>query len=533
MKSIRAITLGAGLLVAAGCQDLTEVPKDFVAPENFYQNEGDAIAAVNSVYASFVNLQSPFSSNDYLGREGVMLIEYPAVYVTSRLSAGNERSQMGTFSPQFTTSHNYIDHTWRAAYAGINRANAVIARVPAIDMDETRKAQIVGEATFLRALHYYFLASLFGGVPLKLEETTAETAEQLTARASAAETWAQIAKDLTEAAAALPASWPSSNYGRVTKNAAYALLGKAYLQSAATVPTPGDYQKAIDAFRQVSGASLAADYASLFNGTNERSPEILFSFQHVRVDGAGGRLTEWFSPKCSPEVWPAGGQNQFQAERPFYDSYETGDVRKDGTWMTSWIGLGRTMAWEWTSGIEKNNKYCSTGPVPRKYVDWGSPDAGSDGIDYVIIRYADVLMGLAEGINEVSGPAGEAYGYVNQIRARAGLDPLTTGLSKEDFRNALFVERDREFALEFQGVMNIRRNWEFAKARIEANMKLARSTSGGGIDINKKPFTSSVEKCTVSDKAVCYTPIDDKWKLYPIPAKARLLNPNLAQNSGW
>ena len=124
-------------------------------------------------------------------------------------------------------------------------------------------------------MHYYYLAGLFGGVPQKLEETRTIDNPPLP-RATAEATWSQIFTDLSEAAAGLPASWPSSDYGRATSGAAYALLGKAYLQSAATTNTPAHYTEALEAFRQIQGDySLDPDYASLFTGNNERSPEIL------------------------------------------------------------------------------------------------------------------------------------------------------------------------------------------------------------------------------------------------------------------
>ena len=528
-KRFRAVALTAALL-AAGCLDLNEVPSDFVAPENFYKNQADAIAAVNSVYASFINLQV-FSSNNYVGRNFWMLVEYPTEYVTSRLSATNERSLIGTFHTQFNSSHNYLIFYWQAAYAGINRANAVIERVPAIEMDETRKNQVIAEAKFLRALHYYWLAGMFGGVPLKLTETKAIDEEPLP-RATAAETWAQIAKDLTEAATALPNSWPGSDFGRATKGAALTLLGKSYMQSAATVPElrPANFNKAIEAFRQVQalGYGLAPNYGSLFDGTNERSNEIIFSFQNIRVDGYGGHKTEWFSPITAPPVWPAGAQNQFQAERPFYESYAANDQRKAATWLTSFTNAGKTVTWAWTSGIQTSANYGSTGPVPRKFVDWGSADSGSDGIDYVILRYADVLLSLAEAINETGGPTAEAYGFVDQVRQRAGLAGLPTGLSQAQFKDAVFLERKYELALELHGVFDMRRHWPWAKARVEAQMLLARPVSQGGQNINASPFNSSVEKFNA-------TPIPDKWRLYPIPARAIELNPAMAgqQNPGW
>src|SRR5688500_403431 len=88
------IALCAALVAASGCNDdfLTEEPSDFVAPEQFYRNEGDAIAAVNAAYATFIVLQSPFSTNDYVGRNFWMVAEYPTEVVTTRLSRDNERS---------------------------------------------------------------------------------------------------------------------------------------------------------------------------------------------------------------------------------------------------------------------------------------------------------------------------------------------------------------------------------------------------------------------------------------------------------
>ncbi len=524
-----AITAALLPLVAglSACDDdfLTEKPSDFVSPVNFYQNSADAVAAVNAAYATFVTV--PGIGNDsYLGRNFEMLVEYPTEVTTSRLSAANERSMIGNFHPQFTSVHPYLQGVWQAAYAGINRANAVIERVPGITMDETRKAQIVGEAKFLRALHYYWLAGLFGGVPIKLTETQG-IEEAPVPRSTVEQTWAQVAKDLTEAAAALPNAWGGSDFGRATKGAALALLGKAYLQSAATVPSlAANAQRAVDTFRQVTaigGYSLDANYASLFDGTNERSPEVVWSIQNVRVAGYGGRLTQWFVPLPTSAIF-SSQQNQFQAERPFYDSYNAADIRKAGTWLTSYTKPnGSTVTWTWTTTtITTAANYGSTGPSPRKYVDTGAPQGGAEGIDYLVLRYADVLLSQAEAQNEVTGPTAEAYALVNQVRARARVPNLTAGLSKQAFKDSLYVERRYEFAMELNGVFDMRRDWAFAKSRVEAN--LAQATT-----LNRSPFTSSVEK-PASTTALR---IDDKWQLYPIPARMCELNPTLTQNPGW
>lgn len=522
---IRALALLTAFAGVTACSDdfLSEVPSDFVAPENFYRNQSDALSALTSAYATFIDLPSPLGNADYLGRNLSMLIEYPTEITTSRLSAANERSLIGNYHTQFNSSHPYLETVWQAAYFGINRANTVIARVPGIaDMDATRRDQVVGEAKFLRAVHYYFLAGLFGGVPLKLEPTTSLENANLP-RATAKDTYAQIAKDLTEAAAVLPQSWPSSDFGRATKGAALTLLAKSYLQAAATgASDAGDYAKAVTTFKTVQGLgySLDQNYASLFDATNERSSEIIWSIQNVRVPGAGGYLSQWFAPVTSPQAYQNIGQNQFQAERPFFESYNPTDIRKAGTWNLTLSYSGRNITWSYTtSGITGTGQYGSTGPTPRKYLDWGAPANGAEAPDFVLLRYADVLLGLAEAVNASSGPNAEAYAAINQVRTRAKIPNLTAGLTQAQFRDSVSLERRYEFAMEMHGVFDNRRNWTWAKARVEANMAQIST-------LNRSPFTSSVEKFDAR-------PIPDKWKLYPIPAHACELNPELVQNPGW
>src|SRR5215213_1365438 len=163
-----ALAIAAALsLTTTACNDeafLTEQPIDFVGPANFYRNSDDALAAVNGVYAGFVNT----SSSNYYGGLFVMLVEFPTEMMTPYLSAGNERSQVDNYA--FTPSHNYIYHAWQHAYAAVNRANSVIDRVPAVAMDTVLRKRIVGEARFLRALNYFNLVRLFGGVPVYASE---------------------------------------------------------------------------------------------------------------------------------------------------------------------------------------------------------------------------------------------------------------------------------------------------------------------------------------------------------------------------
>src|SRR3954464_523504 len=144
-----AAALGVTALVLA-CNDkkfLTEQPFDFIGPTNFYHNAGDAVAAINGVYADFINS----TGDNYYGRNFVMLVEHTTEMWTSRLSATNERSQPDVYA--IPVNHAYVQSVWSSAFDAINRANSVLDHVPSIAMDDALKNRIIAEAKFLRATH--------------------------------------------------------------------------------------------------------------------------------------------------------------------------------------------------------------------------------------------------------------------------------------------------------------------------------------------------------------------------------------------
>ncbi len=534
-----ASAAAAGMLMLGACSDdfLTEVPVDFVSPANFYNNAGDALAATNAAYATFVSLPSPLSNDGYYGRNFYMIVEYPTEYVTNRLSAGNERSLFDAYSPGLNATHPYLQTVWQSAYAGINRANSVIDRVPTVSMDTTLRKRLVGEAKFLRAVHYYNLVGLFGGVPIRLHETLGLD-ELQTPRSSADSTYQLILKDLEDAIVVLPeqSTYASTDFGRASKGAAKTMLAKAHLQAAATGAPSGSYARAAALLREVVASgqyALDANYGSLFDGTNERSKEIIFSLQHVRVEGAGGRLNQWFAPapRSGTPIVP-GALTHFSVEWPFLQSYNSADVRRDATWLMSFQQDGKTVTFPLvlpTAAADRvtlNNLYGGQtgGPTAKKYIDFGAAE-GAEGIDYILLRYADVQLMLAEAIVGAGAVTQEAYDAVDAVRVRAKVPKLVTGLAATAFRDSVFVQRRFELALEGHGVFDNRRNWSWARSRVEANMALTGST---GVGINRNTFTSLVPKLNSA-------PLNDKFRLYPIPNRAIELNKSLAgkQNPGW
>jgi hypothetical protein len=168
------------------------------------------------------------------------------------------------------------------------------------------------------------------------------------------------------------------------------------------------------------------------------------------------------------------------------------------------------------------------GPAFKKYMDPQATTGAGDENDMILLRYADVLLMLAEAINEASGPTAEAYAAVNAVRNRAGLANLPTGLSQAQFRDAVHLERRYELILEGHTYFDMQRNWAWSKARVEAHLKMALPVARGGQNLNASPWQNSVPKIGLSGGVV-----EDKYRFFPIPTAARQTNRELTQNPGW
>ncbi len=536
-KSVRALAV-LGALAAAACDDhLTEVPYSFVAPENFYRNADDALAALAGAYDGFQADVDALGIGDteYYGRHFWMLTDYPTETMTLRLGATNERTDADVFTVD--PAHTYIIGVWQAAFHAVNRGNAVIDNVPGIaGMDAALRDRIVAEARFLRAYHYFNLVRLFGDVPLYLTETSS-LEELQRPRSPQAEVYAAIISDLEAAVPLLPARYTGNNVGRVTSGAARALLAKVNLQygavgggGAAAFTAAEQWAREVVASAQYQ---LLPSYASVFSQTNENNAEVIFDIQNTRADGAGGHMCDQYAPRPLPSQsdfpWCDSQNPSFGVEWPFYYSYHPDDTRRAATWLLSYTKKsGATVTWDSTQAAV--DAYGHFAPVPHKYIDKtpGSQD-GAEEPNFILIRYADVLLSLAEAINENAGPTEEARGLVNQVRRRAGAPEIPAGLGKQQMKDAIFLERRYEFAGEGHGHFDSQRSWAWAAARIEEfSTNEARAfwnrprPSGCSSCI---PRNSSVPKITLD--------LDDHHRFYPIPSEAIAVNPQLTQNPGY
>jgi tetratricopeptide (TPR) repeat protein len=251
-----------------GCYDLDTYPGDTLGESLFWKTEDHVKQALVGVY------QLMRQDNAY-GRQFVFdhMGDIAYGYDLWNLQYGNYTDRTGD-----------IQNKWQTMYEGVQRANGFIRQVSGLDfLSDEAKTEYVAEAKFLRALYYFTLLDLFGGVPYYDEtvNVNAEYADMKKPRSSADEIRSHIISDLDEAVARLAVTRPEAEYGRATKGAAYALRGKVYLYA-------GDWKKAIADFEEIVynrsnnyGYALDADYARIFKLYNgAKSSEMIFAIQN-------------------------------------------------------------------------------------------------------------------------------------------------------------------------------------------------------------------------------------------------------------
>ena len=494
----RLVAVGL-LLAVAGCDVFETEPDGQLTVESAYNDVPGAVSAVNGVY-------TPNLSNDLYDQNFVHLLDEASDDAWGW--AGNSLANYY----QYTPGSGGPTGAWRAAYAGITRANTLLDRLPEInarnDQERRLKGYVEGQARFLRAFYYFHLVRLYGDVPLLLSELESPAGAAVP-RAPTAEVYAQIEADLQ---AALPLLVPvgdlngSSGFerGRVTRGAAQALLAKAYL-------TVERWQEAADAAAAVMGGpyALLPVYADNFAGRNENSAESVFEVQFA--PGAGGdvgsNLSRFLAP---PALYGGGGSEQIFATDNRLDylpnvpatgnglvqAYEEGDVRFDTTF--SRYGQARSIFGGPQPYELATTKYFVPPPVA----------SGQSGANVPVFRFAEVLLIRAEALAQL-GQLGEAKALADRVRARAGLDPLPDGLDQGALLQAIYKERRTELAFEFKRFYDLNR-WGVLSERLAA------------------------QGVTVPAGTVTPHPITGKPQfLYPVPDQEILTNSNLTQNPGY
>lgn len=504
-KTIFSILLATSTLLC-GCNFLERTPFDKVDP-SVEVTDDVAIAMANACYRT---LQS---SNMYNQRLWTLDI----VAGNSNVGAGGGTDGLETVqAANFTTlsDNGMALYMWRSPWVGIGQCNILIESMErASGLSKAVRDQCLGEALFLRAHYYFILVRLYGAVPTRLKpyEPGTDTAIE---RDKIENNYANIIADLKRAAALLPEKrdYALRDLGRATRDACQTMLADVYLTLAGhnmsiNGMTRDDYYEAVVTLcNEVAdmGYDLeACAYADNFNPTIHNGAESIFEVQFSgdkEYDFWGNNpqsswLSAFMGPRNSDFVAGSYGWNQPTAE--FVSQYESGDLRKDVT-----IFYEGCPTWD-PDGVNKEYKasYSNTGFNVRKFCvpKSVSPDFNTSPANFVVYRFADVLLMKAEALNEIR--PNEAYGSINTVRRRAGLSNLV-GLSQAEMREAIIHERRIELA--FEG-----HRW-FDMIRI----------NDGEYAVN---FLHSIGKTNATKDRL----------LFPIPQTERDANPLMGQNPGY
>lgn len=439
-KSIKIKFVLVALLVVSfgtGCKKdfLNTEPTGTVLEGNYYKTQQDAIYATNAIYNILRSWEVHVFA--YIGLTDIISDD------ADKGSTPDDAlflKEIDDFA--FSSSNTAPTAVWKGYYRGIQRANQVITRVPAISMDETLKNRLVGEAKFLRAHFYFNLVQWFGDIPLITRPL--ELSELKQARVPAAQVYEQIIQDLKDAVDVLPlksAYNKDTDLGRATKGAAQGMLAKVYL-------TMGDFPNALQYSLEVINSNqydLYPDYAKLFREEAENGVESLFEVQATANEqGNGGtQYNEVQGVRGTPNL----GWGFNRPSDDLIKSYESGDPRRTATIIYEGEVLPDGSTVVQPNPAAPNSRYNKKAWVPTHT---GANGNGPTNIK--ILRYADILLTAAESANEL-GQTNDALTYLNKVRKRArGQNPNilkdVTETDKDKLRDRIWKERRSEFAME-------------------------------------------------------------------------------------
>jgi hypothetical protein len=526
IKKIYVLLACAGYL-ATGCNKslLDTVPHDRYTEETFWRTPEAANAGLVGCYSVLRN-------NGIYGGKG----SNNATALWDETLSPNAYNQTDglSFNTVASGAHNastagIITTRYKDAYMGIGRCNTFLEKVDGVPgMDASLVRRMKGEAMFLRGLYYFTLATYYGGVPLILASPNSATQADLP-RNSREEVIKQVLTDLDSAANILPVKFTGADVGRATKGAAMALKARVLLYEASdlfnTAKDPAKWAAAAAAAKAVmdlggTGYGLFGDYRGLFLQQNENNKEVIFDVQY-KFPNQGSSFdlictqyntnaplldlakTYYMKETGLPISNPASG---YDPAKP----YEGRDPRLNATftypgdmYRGAVIDAKRFAITGY--GMKKFSLYDKEAP-PKDKSDLKD---GQSEINFIVLRYADILLMYAEAQNEAAGPDGTVYAALDLIRDRVGMPHIPAGLSKEAMREEIRHERRVELAGEGLYYNDIRR-WKIAETVMNADIQ-----KYDGSFIEKRVFKANRDY------------------LWPIPQTEKDLNPKLQQNPNY
>ncbi|HEY5747383.1 MAG TPA: RagB/SusD family nutrient uptake outer membrane protein [Chryseolinea sp.] len=486
-KFINFIFVLSVVVLLPSCDDYLALdPISTNTSANAYLTASDAEAALTGVYDSF--------SQEYYIWDNIIFNDV----MSDNYYAGGDNAQIFAVEDlNVVPTNDRLWNNWSQIYNGVLKANVVLDKVPGItdiQLTETRRSQILGEASFLRAYHYYQLVKMWGGVPLITKPVSSTSAsETQIAQSTEAEVYAQIIADLEFAVANLPDKYSDAadvNKARATKGAANAMLAKVYAQK-----SDRDYAKVIQYANAVisspAGYTLLAKYSDLWDGSHYNNAESIMEVQFV-----GGTEANWgpgllLPPSITNDTW-----RKFVT--PSHDLINAFDAEGDTQRKEASI-LFEKAPWAdefWSVTVN--------GEVPFAY-KWKT-SVSSTNRQY-IVRLADIILLKAEAM-AATGDISGAKTALNLVRHRAGLGD-TPATDAAQLKTAVLNERRLELTQEAQRWDDLRRN-------------------NVAVDV----MNNLVELNLITGQQKVYNMTTEK-QLLPIPQSERNRNVNLGQNPGY
>ncbi|QNL48212.1 RagB/SusD family nutrient uptake outer membrane protein [Olivibacter sp. SDN3] len=510
------------LMVSCDRDLLETVPTDRVSEDVFWNSPADASSAVNALYLD-LDTTNIFSF-DALTEIGHVNQNFA---VDAQIALG-----------VYDGTNSKVDAEWANAYKGIRATNYFLENVDRVALDDADLlARYKAEAKTLRAYQYIKLVGLFGDVPLITETISVEDARTLT-RTPSENIWDFVDKELEEAAQALPLSYTGGDIGRITKGAALALKARANLWAER-------YQQAADAATAVINLgvySLHPTYGSLFGYDAANGSETILARQYQK-NSYPHNAFQILAPYSQQN-----GNSTYVPTRQLVDLYEmvdgsliTGNPNynpleptnnRDNRLKFSVYTKGDQLPSNATFNPAPNSGTAdaiggtyiasTTGFNVKKYVvqeDFANP--GNSGIPLMLIRYAEVLLTLAEAKLELGQLDETLYQALNQLRnGRTDVkQPSVTTRNTDDLREIIRRERTIELAFEGLHLFDIRR-WKSAEQVLPGPVYGMTYVNNSGEAVTVRVV--AVERNFVS-----------RHYLWPIPQNERYLNENLTQNPGW
>lgn len=542
MKKYLSI-IAAALLMGSfsSCSDfLDRYPLEGLSDESFWKTEKDAEMAVSNLYNVLPTWDVDEAINSDDAVHGI------------KWAAGNQSK--GVYDPS--------DYGWSGEYGYIRQANLILEKIQEMDLSEDAYKKLEGQARFFRAYTYFTLIRSFGAVPYIDKPLELTDVENIT-RTPKDEVYAKVMEDFDIAIANLPVQWDETNSGRITKGAAMAMKARAALYY-------NNWQTAMDEAKKVMDLGQyelydkdnTGRYKELFWEVADGCDEFILSVQF----NAPTRTHYLIGWECFPTLgW--GGLNPTQslvdafedingapiANSTIYDStnpFANRDPRlevnvlHDGETMYGVTIKVAPLSSSGNTGIGQHGDATATGYYQQKWLD-PSIDPQSTGWDmgkdWVVIRYAEVLLTYAEAKNELSPLDPSAFDAVNQVRRRVGMPDLqntdptkpTYCGTQDDLRKRIWNEWRVEFALEGGKRQWDIRRWGIAKDVLNAPFEGLRYTL---VDDPNAPKGDNGKKCILyvgEPLKLTGSHYEDHNYLLPIPQTEIDLNPKLEQNPGY